>query len=81
MPTASPGALTGGAALQKEHQDSDLAKLVRMVGKRPVALSGLKKFLPKANKEQLQKVYDHLKLLRLRKHEADATEAFAQLKK
>ncbi len=76
--TAAPSALAGGAALQKESQ---LTQLVKLAGKKPTSRDLLKKLLPKASDDQLEKVYSHLKRLRLKKYEEEAQQAFEQLKK
>lgn len=77
-PSAAPSALSGGAALQSESQ---LTKLVKLAGKKPTSRELLKKLLPKATDEQLEKVYSHLKRLRLKKYEEEAQIVFEQLKK
>lgn len=78
MPSSAPSALSGGAALQKE---SHLAKLGKLTGKKPISRDLLKKLLTGASDDQLEKVYSHLKRLRLKKYEEDASAAFEQLKK
>lgn len=75
---AAPSALTGGAALQTE---SHLAKLDRHIGRKPISRDFLKKLLKGATEEQLEKVYSHLKLLRLKKNTEDCEKAYSQLKK
>lgn len=76
-PMSAPSSLTGGAALQ---QESQLTKLVKLAGKKPTGRGLLKKLLPQATDDQLEKVYSHLKRMRLKKYEEDADSAFEQLK-
>lgn len=43
---AAPGALTNGSALQKEHQGSQMAKLLKLLGNKPLSRDSIKKALP-----------------------------------
>lgn len=75
-PSAAPSALVGGAALQSE---SHLTRLGKLMSKKPIRRDSLKKLLPKATDEQLEKVEAYLKKLRLKKYEEVAQIAFEQL--
>lgn len=76
--TAAPSALVGGAALQGE---SHLGKLAKLMDRKSIRRDSLKKLLPQATDEQLQKIEEYLKKARLKKYEEEAQVAFDQLTK
>jgi hypothetical protein len=61
---AAPGSLTGGSALQSESQ---LGKLAKLIGKKPVSREEIKKAVPGISDEQAEKVEKALKAFRLKK--------------
>ena len=53
---AAPGSLTNGSALQPEHQSSQLTKLVKLIGRKPVNRGDIKKAIPEMSDEDCDKV-------------------------
>lgn len=74
----SPSALSGGSALQVEHQ---LSKFVKLSSKKLLDEKFLKSIYPEASKNQLKSLIDYLKNARLKKYEKAAESFFQELKK
>jgi hypothetical protein len=77
-PSAAPSSLVGGASLQPQPQT---ASLLNLTSKKRVNKKLLKKLMPEANDEQLIKVLEHLKRIKLKKNIEDCQAAFEQLSK
>jgi hypothetical protein len=77
-PSAAPSSLVGGASLQPQSQT---ASLLNLTSKKRVNKRLLKKLMPEANDEQLIKVLEHLKRIKLKKNIEDCQAAFEQLSK
>lgn len=76
---AAPGSLTGGSALQPEHQGSQLHKLYKLVGKKPTKES-IKKAIPELSDEDVSKVEKALKLIKSKEQGEDMNKLYLDMK-
>lgn len=76
MTNSAPGSLTGGSALQKESQ---LAKLVKLVGKKLPSRDEIKKAIPGISEEDAEKVEKAFRKKNLRKNEEMMQEIYSKM--
>jgi len=76
MTNSSPGSLTGGAALQKESQ---LAKLVKLVGPKLPSRDSIKKAIPGISDEDAKRIEAYFKKKSLKKNTEVAESVFEEM--
>jgi hypothetical protein len=76
---AAPSALSGGSALQKESQDSELHKLVKLYRKKKYNKSFLKSQIPNISDDQAEKVHKAINKIIKAENELEAVKIYQTL--
>ena len=76
---AAPGSLSGGSALQKEHQSPQLAKLLKLIGNKPIDMGAIKKAVPGISDKDAETVMKVIKHRQVRKTMEMAQDCYSQM--
>lgn len=76
---AAPGSLTGGSALQPEHQGSQLHKVVKLLGNKPLSREAIKKAVPGISDKDAEIVMKAIQNKRLHKNMETTVDCYAEM--